>query len=54
MEANFFICFVPCPHLDGNHTVFGEIEETQEDSFKALDAIKQGDEIIKIEILETI
>ncbi len=25
--SQFFICFVPCPHLDGQHTVFGEIEE---------------------------
>ncbi|MGJ0333768.1 peptidylprolyl isomerase [Aliarcobacter cryaerophilus] len=52
--SQFFICFVPCPHLDGNHTVFGEIEVTQNSSFKTLDAIKQGDEIIKIEILESI
>ena len=52
--SQFFICFVPCPHLDGNHTVFGEIEAIQRDSFKTLDAIKQGDEIIKIEILESI
>ena len=52
--SQFFICFVPCPHLDGNHTVFGEIEVIQNSSFKTLDAIKQGDEIIKIEILESI
>ena len=52
--SQFFICFVPCPHLDGNHTVFGEIEVTQNSSFKTLDAIKQDDEIIKIEILESI
>lgn len=50
--SQFFICFVPCPHLDRNHTVFGEIEANDENSFKTLDAIKQGDEIISIEILE--
>jgi len=52
--SQFFICFVPCPHLNGNHTVFGGIEENDEESFKNLDAIKQGDKIVSIEILETI
>ncbi|MFA7084123.1 MAG: peptidylprolyl isomerase [Arcobacteraceae bacterium] len=51
--SQFFICFVPCPHLDGGHTVFGEIEEADKDSFLALDAIHQKDKIISIEILET-
>jgi len=52
--SQFFICFAPCPHLNGNHTVFGGIEESDENSFKNLDAIKQGDKIVSIEILETI
>jgi len=52
--SQFFICFVPCPHLNGNHTVFGGIEENDKESFKNLDAIKQGDKIVSIEILETI
>jgi peptidyl-prolyl cis-trans isomerase B (cyclophilin B) len=51
--SQFFICFVPCPHLDGGHTVFGNIEVTDRDSFKVLDQIKQGDKIEKIEILES-
>ncbi len=51
--SQFFICFVPCPHLDGGHTVFGEIEENDKDSFLALDAISQNDKIISIEILES-
>lgn len=51
--SQFFICFVPCPHLDGGHTVFGEIEENDKDSFLALDAIHQNDKIVSIEIVET-
>ena len=51
--SQFFICFVPCPHLDGGHTVFGEIEEEDEESFITLDSISQNDKIISIKILET-
>ena len=51
--SQFFICFVPCPHLDGGHTVFGEIEADDEDSFITLDSISQNDAIISIEILES-
>ena len=51
--SQFFICFVPCPHLDRNHTVFGEINPKDEESFKVLDIIKQNDEIISIDILES-
>ena len=50
--SQFFICFVPCPHLDGGHTVFGEIEENDKESFLALDAVHQNDKIVSIEILE--
>ncbi len=51
--SQFFICFVPCPHLDGVHTVFGGIEEGDEASFEALDKIEQGDKIRSIEITES-
>lgn len=51
--SQFFICFVPCPHLDRRHTVFGEIEANDSESFSTLDNIKQNDKIISIEILET-
>ena len=50
--SQFFICFVPCPHLDGGHTVFGGIEVQDRDSFKVLDSLEQLDIIEKIEILE--
>ena len=49
--SQFFICFVPCPHLDGVHTVFGGIEEDDAQSFRVLDSIEQNDEIETIEIL---
>ena len=51
--SQFFICFVSCPHLDGGHTVFGEIEENDEQSFEVLESIRQGDKIISIEILDS-
>ncbi|WP_123378068.1 peptidylprolyl isomerase [Aliarcobacter butzleri] len=51
--SQFFICFVPCPHLDRHHTVFGGIEVTDKDSFKTLDSITQGDKIVSIEILKS-
>lgn len=50
--SQFFICFVPCPHLDGGHTVFGEIEENDSESFSNLDKITTGTSIKSIEILE--
>lgn len=51
--SQFFICFVPCPHLDKHHTVFGEIQADDSDSFAVLDQIEQNDKIISIEILES-
>lgn len=51
--SQFFICFVPCPHLDGNHTVFGAINENDDESFEVLDSIRQYDDILSIEILES-
>ena len=48
--SQFFICFAPQPHLDGEHTVFGQIED--EESLKVLDLIKQGDKILRIEICQ--
>ena len=48
--SQFFICFAPCPHLDGVHTVFGGIEENDADSMLVLDSIDQNDTIETIEI----
>ncbi|MBD3797372.1 MAG: peptidylprolyl isomerase [Campylobacterales bacterium] len=50
--SQFFICFVPCPHLDGVHTVFGGIEADDADSMSVLDDIRMQDEINSIEIFK--
>jgi len=51
--SQFFITFVPTPHLDGVHTVFGAIEENDTESFMVLDQIRQNDDIISIEVVES-
>lgn len=50
--SQFFICFVACPHLDGGHTVFGEIEDNDSESFSNLDKITNESKIISIKISE--
>ena len=50
--SQFFICFAPQPHLDGVHTIFGDVEG--KDSLKVLDSIKPNDKIVKIEIKESL
>ncbi|MDD5199918.1 MAG: peptidylprolyl isomerase [Terrimicrobiaceae bacterium] len=47
--SQFFITHVPTPWLDGKHTVFGEVTEGQ----PVVNAIKQGDTITKIEVLDS-
>ena len=46
--SQFFITHVPCPWLDGKHTVFGEVsgEKDQE----VIDSIRQGDTITAVTI----
>jgi peptidyl-prolyl cis-trans isomerase B (cyclophilin B) len=47
--SQFFITHVPTPWLKGKHTIFGEVTEGQD----VVNAIKQGDKIQRIEILDT-
>lgn len=47
--SQFFITHVPTPWLDGKHTVFGEVTKGQD----VVNAIKQGDKIVKIEVLDS-
>jgi peptidyl-prolyl cis-trans isomerase B (cyclophilin B) len=47
--SQFFITHSPQPHLNGNHTVFGKVIAGQD----VVDAIRQGDLIIKVEITES-
>ncbi len=51
--SQFFLCFVDLPHLDGEHTVFGQINKDDKKSFEVLDSLKQGDIIENIEILDS-
>ena len=48
--SQFFITHVATPWLDGKHTVFGEVTQGQD----VVDAIRQGDKILKIEILDDV
>lgn len=52
--SQFFICFVDCPHLDGEHTTFGAIRKNDSASFAVLDSIKKGDEILSVRIVREI
>ncbi len=47
--SQFFITHSPQPHLNGNHTVFGKLIMGQE----IVNAIRQGDRIVKVEVKET-
>jgi peptidyl-prolyl cis-trans isomerase A (cyclophilin A)/peptidyl-prolyl cis-trans isomerase B (cyclophilin B) len=51
--SQFFITFVATPHLDGVHTVFGAIEEDDDESFAVLDSIAGQDAIDSIEVVES-
>jgi len=46
--SQFFITHVPCPHLDGRHTVFGKVTT----GLDVVDAIEQGDTMDKVSVAE--
>jgi peptidyl-prolyl cis-trans isomerase B (cyclophilin B) len=46
--SQFFITHVPCPWLDGKHSVFGRVRSGQ----KVVDSIAQGDKMIKVTVSE--
>ena len=50
--SQFFVCHSPQPHLNGVHTIFGELID--DGSKSVLDAIRQGDKITTIEIKESL
>lgn len=49
--SQFFLCFASLPHLDGEHTVLGQIESSDQASLKVLDSLKPNDTIVTIKIL---
>lgn len=46
--SQFFITHVPCPHLDGRHSVFGRVLEGQD----VVDSIAQNDVMEKVTVAD--
>ena len=46
--SQFYICFAPAPHLDGNYTVFGQVTSGME----VVDRVQRGDRMRSIRIEE--
>jgi len=44
--SQFFICHAPQPHLDGIHTVFGQVTK----GLDVVNAIKQNDEVTSVRV----
>jgi peptidyl-prolyl cis-trans isomerase B (cyclophilin B) len=47
--SQFFICHAPQPHLDGRHTVFGQVTSGQ----NVVESLANGDKINKVTITES-
>lgn len=50
--SQFFVCHSAQPHLNGVHTVFGQV--INDEGLNVLDAIKASDKIIDIQIKESL
>ena len=48
--SQFFITHAPQPHLNGKHAVFGKVTG---DGQKVVDAIRQGDKMVTVTIVES-
>ncbi len=46
--SQFFITHTPTPHLDGKHSVFGEVMSADDQAI--VNAVKQGDSIVSITV----
>jgi len=46
--SQFFITHIPTPHLDGKHSIFGEVNSSTDQDI--VNAVEQGDKIISITI----
>lgn len=46
--SQFYICYQPQPHLDGQHTVFGKVAKGMEH----VDAFRGRDKMAKVEVYE--
>jgi peptidyl-prolyl cis-trans isomerase B (cyclophilin B) len=47
--SQFFITYTPQPHLDGRHSVFGQLK----DGMNVLEALRQDETIVRITIAES-